>query len=93
MVDRFERPIRLAEVEGSYSDEPNQLGCVLVRQQWAVHESLVDEEVNPRVVMAIGGWDSFAAIEPYLTEPTGDVIDDAFSERRDDRRLPSSSYR
>ena len=39
---------------------------------------LVDEELNPRVVMAVGGWDSFAAIEPYLTEPTEDVIDDEF---------------
>ncbi len=28
--------------------------------------------------MAIGGWDSFAAIEPYLTEPTEDVIDREF---------------
>jgi hypothetical protein len=41
---------------------------------------LVDEELNPRVVMAVGGWDSFAAIEPYLTEPTEDVIDNAFTE-------------
>jgi integrase len=40
---------------------------------------LVDEELNPRVVMAVGGWDSFAAIEPYLTEPTEDVIDSAFA--------------
>jgi len=39
---------------------------------------LVDEELNPRVVMAVGGWDSFAAIEPYLTKPTEDVIDQAF---------------
>ena len=39
---------------------------------------LVDQEMNPRVVMAVGGWDSFAAIEPYLTEPTEDVIDRAF---------------
>lgn len=39
---------------------------------------LVDEEMNPRVVMAVGGWDSFAAIEPYLTEPTEDVIDQEF---------------
>lgn len=39
---------------------------------------LVDQEMNPRVVMAVGGWDSFAAIEPYLTEPTEDVIDSAF---------------
>lgn len=41
---------------------------------------LVDEEMNPRVVMTVGGWDSFAAIEPYLTEPTEDVIDRAFQE-------------
>lgn len=40
---------------------------------------LVDENMNPRVVMAVGGWDSFAAIEPYLNEPTEQVIDDAFS--------------
>lgn len=37
---------------------------------------LVDEEVNPRVVMAVGGWDSFAAVEPYLTAPTPGVIDE-----------------
>ena len=41
---------------------------------------LVDQEMNPRVVMAVGGWDSFAAIEPYLTEPTEDVIDREFAE-------------
>jgi integrase len=41
---------------------------------------LVDEQMNPRVVMAVGGWDSFAAIEPYLNAPSEDVIDDAFAE-------------
>jgi integrase len=41
---------------------------------------LVDEEINPRVVMQIGGWDSFQAIEPYLTAPTPDVVDEAFDE-------------
>jgi integrase len=35
---------------------------------------LVDNRANPRVVMAIGGWDSFEAIEPYLNAPTEDVI-------------------
>jgi len=39
---------------------------------------LVDQQMNPRVVMAVGGWDSFAAIEPYLNAPSEDVIDDAF---------------
>jgi len=41
---------------------------------------LVDQQMNPRVVMAVGGWDSFAAIEPYLNAPSEDVIDDAFRE-------------
>jgi integrase len=40
---------------------------------------LVDQQMNPRVVMAVGGWDSFAAIEPYLNAPSEGVIDEAFS--------------
>ena len=39
---------------------------------------LVDEQTNPRVVMAVGGWNSFDAIEPYLHEPTESVVNDAF---------------
>ena len=39
---------------------------------------LVDHGMNPRVVMAVGGWSSFAAIEPYLHEPTEEVINQAF---------------
>lgn len=39
---------------------------------------LVDEEMNPRVVMQVGGWDSFQAIEPYLNAPTPEVVDMAF---------------
>ena len=41
---------------------------------------LVDEQVNPRVVMQIGGWDSFAAIEPYLNAPTPAVVNEAFED-------------
>jgi len=41
---------------------------------------LVDEQVNPRVVMAVGGWDSFQAIEPYLNAPSESVINAAFDE-------------
>lgn len=40
---------------------------------------LVDEQINPRVVMAVGGWDSFAAIEPYLNAPSEEVVDRAFA--------------
>jgi integrase len=41
---------------------------------------LVDEQINPRVVMQVGGWDSFAAIEPYLNAPTPEVVNEAFEE-------------
>ena len=41
---------------------------------------LVDEGMNPRVVMAVGGWSSFAAIEPYLKMPSEDVINEAFAD-------------
>ncbi|MFB6198105.1 MAG: site-specific integrase, partial [Halobacteriaceae archaeon] len=40
----------------------------------------VDEGMNPRVVMAVGGWSSFSAIEPYLNAPSEDVINEAFEE-------------
>lgn len=39
---------------------------------------LVDENMNPRVVMQVGGWDSFQAIEPYLNAPTEGVVDKEF---------------
>ena len=41
---------------------------------------LVDRQMNPRVVMAVGGWDSFQAIEPYLNAPTPDIVNEAFEE-------------
>jgi integrase len=41
---------------------------------------LVDEQVNPRVVMAVGGWDSFQAIEPYLNAPTPEIVNRAFAD-------------
>jgi integrase len=39
---------------------------------------LVDRQMNPRVVMTVGGWDSFQAIEPYLNAPTAEVVNKAF---------------
>ena len=41
---------------------------------------LVDRQMNPRVVMQVGGWDSFQAIEPYLNAPTPAVVNEAFRE-------------
>lgn len=39
---------------------------------------LVRERVNPRVVMQVGGWSSFSAIEPYLNAPTPEVVNSEF---------------
>jgi Phage integrase family. len=41
---------------------------------------LVDKGLNPRVVMQVGGWSSFSAIEPYLNAPTEDVVNRAFEQ-------------
>lgn len=39
---------------------------------------LVRKRMNPRVVMDVGGWSSFQAIEPYLNAPTPEVINEEF---------------
>ena len=40
-----------------------------LRRSWATHY-LVEEDVAVRVMMEIGGWSSYEAIEPYLPKPT-----------------------
>jgi integrase len=44
-----------------------------LRRCWA-HHLLVEEGVSPRIVMALGGWSSYDAIEPYLAAPTEENI-------------------
>lgn len=39
---------------------------------------LVREKMNPRVVMAVGGWSDFQALKPYLNAPTPEVVADEF---------------
>jgi integrase len=46
-----------------------------LRRCWANH-LLVEEGVSPRIMMALGGWSSYDAIEPYLAAPTeGNIIE------------------
>ncbi|MHC3437504.1 bacterio-opsin activator domain-containing protein [Natrialbaceae archaeon A-gly3] len=47
-------------------------------RQFFAHTSLVEHEVNPRVVKAVGGWRSFEGLEPYLPEPEEETIVEAF---------------
>ncbi|WP_284007814.1 site-specific integrase [Haloarcula pelagica] len=50
-----------------------------LRRCWANH-LLVEENVSPRIVMALGGWSSYDAIEPYLAAPTEQNIIESMSE-------------
>ena len=44
-----------------------------LRRSWATYH-LVERDVPVRVMMEIGGWSSYEAIEPYLTKPTPATI-------------------
>jgi len=68
---------RAAEATGD--DDFRKVSTHDLRRRFA-QRLLVDQQMNPRVVMAVGGWDSFAAIEPYLNAPSEEVIDQAFAE-------------
>lgn len=50
-----------------------------LRRSWATHH-LVEQDVAVRVMMEIGGWSSYEAIEPYLTKPTPEKIGEEFKE-------------
>jgi len=39
---------------------------------------LVRRNMNPRVVMDVGGWGSFEALKPYLDAPTPEVVNAEF---------------
>jgi len=44
-----------------------------LRRSWATYH-MVERGVDVRTMMSIGGWSSYAAIEPYLGEPTESKI-------------------
>lgn len=69
---------RVAERAAEESDPDYQhVSSHDLRRRYA-QRLLVEKDMNPRVVMAVGGWSSFQAIEPYLNAPTDDVIDEEF---------------
>jgi integrase len=86
LIDLSERGVRAAvkrtaeaAAEGTGDDDFRHVSSHDLRRRFA-QRLLVDEQINPRVVMQVGGWESFQAIEPYLTTPTEDVVDEAFAE-------------
>lgn len=63
-----------AEVTGD--DDYAKVSAHDLRRSWA-HDLLVEQKIGVRIVMAIGGWSSYDAIEPYLTRPSeGNIIDE-----------------
>jgi integrase len=83
-VDLTERGVRAAvkrtaEAAAEATDKQDYLDVSShdLRRRFA-QRLLVDHQMNPRVVMTVGGWGSFQSIEPYLNAPTEDVIDDEF---------------
>jgi integrase len=85
VVDRSKRTVqnwveracdRAADETGD--DDYRRVSTHDLRRCWA-HHLLVEERVSPRIVMALGGWDSYDAIEPYLAAPTEENINESMS--------------
>jgi integrase len=58
-----------AAAEETGDDDYRRVSSHDLRRCWA-HHLLVEEGVSPRIVMALGGWNSYDAIEPYLAAPS-----------------------
>ena len=86
LIDLTERGVRAAvkrtakaAADQTGEDDFRHVSSHDLRRRYA-QRLLVDENMNPRVVMEVGGWSSFQAIEPYLNAPSEDVIDEAFAQ-------------
>jgi len=81
LIDREKRTVqwwveqaaeRAAEETGD--DDYRKVSTHDLRRCWANY-LLVEESTSPRIVMALGGWNSYDAIEPYLAAPTESIGD------------------
>jgi hypothetical protein len=61
------------------SDDVRYVSSHDLRRRFA-QRLLVDHSMDPCVVMAVGWWDSFQAIEPYLNAFSPEVVNDAFED-------------
>jgi len=68
-----------AAAERTGDDDFRDVSSHDLRRRFA-QRLLVDHGMNPRVVMAVGGWSSFGAIEPYLHAPTDEVVNREFDD-------------
>jgi len=72
-VRRWVREAARDLTEDTGNDRWNFVSSHDLRRSWATHH-LVEKDVGVRVMMEIGGWSSYAAIEPYLAKPTPSKI-------------------
>lgn len=72
-VRRWVREAARELTEDTENDRWNFVSSHDLRRSWATHH-LVEKDVGVRVMMEIGGWSSYAAIEPYLAKPTPSKI-------------------
>jgi integrase len=86
LVDRKKRAIQYwvedaAEVAAAETDDEDyrRVSSHDLRRCWANH-LFVEEGISPRIVMALGGWSSYDAIEPYLAAPTEENIIQSMSD-------------
>ncbi|MDY6774843.1 MAG: site-specific integrase [Halobacteria archaeon] len=43
-------------------------------RRYFAHRMLVEERMNPEVVMEVGGWEDYESIKPYLSKPSEETI-------------------
>jgi hypothetical protein len=67
-----------AAADETSDDDYHRISSHDRRRCWANH-LLVEKGISPRIVMALGGWSSYDAIEPYLAAPTEANIIDSMS--------------
>ena len=68
-----------AAADARDDDDYRKVSSHDLRRCWA-HHLLVEEGVSPRIVMSLGGWSSYDAIEPYLAAPSENNIIDSMTE-------------
>jgi integrase len=72
-VQRIVKTVAERTAERTDNDDFQKVSSHDLRRYFA-HTCLVEKRMNPRVVMEIGGWEDYAALEPYLNKPSPGTI-------------------
>lgn len=79
-VRRWVREAAESVAEGTDNDRWLNISSHDLRRSWATWHLVEREDpVDVRTMMAIGGWSSYSAIEPYLDAPTESRIGQAMA--------------